>query len=83
MEIKTKFNVGDKVWLVESHCIYDNIIRKVKIGCIKVEKSKKNLFIEYYDGNKVFIDFEDNNSLFSDKRQAQAECDRRNNETKI
>ena len=78
MEIRTKFNVGDTVWLVESHCIYDNIIRKVKIGSIKVEKSNKNLFIEYYDENKVFLDFEDNNSLFSDKRQAQKECERRN-----
>lgn len=75
MQIKTKFNVGDKVWVIgkkenndEFYIVKGNIKihhydTKIKGGVILED----DLFFGYFE-----------NDCFATKEEAQAECDKRN-----
>lgn len=84
MEIKTKFDVGDKVigiayneieefWHIEYWFVIDSILCSYENGKLEI----------IYDGKKLILRGIDEQNCFATIEEAQAECDRRNNETKI
>lgn len=82
MEIKTKFNVGDKVWVTEPY--YENNRQyykplKIRITNIVIDIDNLGVEIRYLSVDTQFTNFDD--TMFKTKEQAQAECDKRNYKT--
>lgn len=71
MEIKTKFNVGDKAFT-----IYNNNLFQVKIASVRIYLKKTYLSISYavyvtddMEGNILLKDEIEQNSLFSSEKE--------------
>ena len=68
MEIKTKFNVGDKVFtIIGKNTIAERKVKAIIFEDNTISYSAGNLDISYAEG-----------SCFATKEEAQAECDKRN-----
>lgn len=81
MNIKTKCNIGDKVFAIFKSIQNDKWYMQDKKFTIKEIKIDKNLDVYYSlitDGFWIFTVFE--KFCFKTKAEAQAECNRRNNE---
>lgn len=81
MEIKTKFKVNDRVWLVLVDEVKDKAyIREFEIYYINIETNGIDVFIEYRikDVINKSRDIVDEDMFYSTKEEAQKECDRRN-----
>ena len=72
MEIRTKFNIGDKIWFIS--CIsnvYDGSIEAV----VGQEDKEKGIRIMYLFEDYGWVKEQD---CFATKEEAQKECERRN-----
>ena len=78
MEIRTKFNVNDTVWYITLRFVLGYIVEKGKVIDIRTYNSKDKKEIRYFLG-KGYVKEQD---CFATQAEAQAECDRRNNENR-
>lgn len=90
MEIKTKFNVGDKIWVIEFVAGTKYIKEKAtptKVWFISyedieitgfnvmlIENKKAGIFVNLKNTNLGFLESE----CFATKEEAQKECEKRN-----
>lgn len=79
MEIKTKFNVGDKICVIDYFDEWEVKWVNVKITGIEILIKGKNKTIIYNIDSLIYGGYNEQ-YCFTTKEQAQAECDRRNNE---
>ena len=81
MEIKTKFNVGDKLWRIldDNTGVASFVVKGISVYYKKDIVSKKFELDIYYQYSGLF-DIVCEENVFETLEQAQAECDRRNNE---
>lgn len=88
MEIKTKFNVKDRVWLVlDDEVKNKEYIREFEIYYINIGTNGIDVFIEYSikdvkDTIDKSIDIVDEDMFYSTKEEAQKECGKRNGRKK-
>lgn len=91
MEVKTKFNIGDKIFVVELSgygvsYIYDGIIGQINIKIFKECGARIfygiDIGLNTPEEENCLVPKEEavEENCFSTKEQAQAECDRRNKE---
>ena len=79
MEIRTKFDVGDKVWIIDCFENFEHnaewfVHYEMEIDGIKIEIEDDEITIFY-----CFVDTGEPEELcFATKEEAQKECDRRN-----
>lgn len=76
-EIKTKFNVGDKVWVLYKDKDNWEIIG-LEIEYIHIEKT---IFYGFYDIDDIYSNIPcqwEEQDCFATQAEAQAECDKRN-----
>ena len=73
MEIKTKFNVGDKVWYIQCRKVKCAIITYI----ITETLAERSATIIGYELNTEIGNYGEED-LFATQAKAQAECDKRN-----
>ena len=80
MEIRTKFNVNQFVWVIDENNDKWKVIDKFKVIGVRIEKDRIVDFtdyeLDYGDGKHCLYLSE--NICFRTKEEAQAECDKRN-----
>ena len=91
MEIKTKFNIGDKIWVIalsfnEQKDDFEwkvepteRIIKRIGV-CFDDDETVEITYHTQYSDGSWCISYYNEKSVFATREQAQAECDRRNNE---
>ena len=79
MEIKTKFNVGDKLWRIldDNTGVASFVVKGISTCYKKSIFSEKIELAIYYQYSGFFDDVKEEN-VFETLEQAQAECDKRN-----
>ena len=78
MEIKTKFNVGDKIFYIYE--MFKGVWRVssiVEVSYIKIFEKDK-LVYAVFENDFLPIIFVEEENCFATKEEAQAECDKRN-----
>lgn len=86
MIIKTKFNIGDKVYIVSvplglnSYQVFDAV--KIIEIYIKLDKNNKIIIYRFkYNGKVNYYQYKaSEENCFATREEAQEECNRRNNE---
>ena len=81
MEIRTKFKVNDRVWLVLNDEVKDKAyIREFEIYYIDIETNGIDVFIEYSIKDVIdkSRDVVDEDMFYSTKKEAEEECNKRN-----
>lgn len=80
MEIRTKFNINQFVWVIDENNGKWKVIGKFKVIGVRIEKDRTVDFtdyeLDYGDGTHCLYLSE--NICFATKEQAQKECDKRN-----
>jgi hypothetical protein len=80
MEIRTKFNINQFVWVIDENNGKWKVIDRFKIIGVRIEKDRIVDFTDYeldYGDGKHCLHLTEEN-CFATKEEAQKECDRRN-----
>ena len=79
MDIKTKFNVKDKLWriLEDNTGVASFVVKNISVHYMKNFITEKYELTVYYNYGGYFKDVKESD-VFETLEEAQAECDRRN-----
>lgn len=89
MEVKTKFNIEDKIWVITLSFSEEKddfewkvepterIIKRIGVCFDDVKSVEITYHTNYLDGSTC-ISYYDEKNCFATKEEAQAECDKRN-----